>query len=109
LPAAVCDRKRPIEVTRAAGGSAIDLDAQIERVLPMHAVEEVTHTSTVYRRELGQHDRATAGPTDTFGGLGAARVAVLLVPLGASDTSRVGTARDRHQLAMTPDGLARSG
>jgi hypothetical protein len=63
LPAAVCDRKRPIEVTRAAGGSAIDLDAQIERVLPMHAVEEVTHTSTVYRRELGQHDRATAGPT----------------------------------------------
>ena len=105
LPSALRELTRPVDVTRAADGSADDLDVHVERVLRAHLDEELAHTLGVYRRELGQHDRATAGPVDTFAALGAGRVAVLLATLGTNDTRRAWIAPDRQQVAMTPDAL----
>ena len=74
LPDRVRHRCQPIEVTRASDGSIDELDAEVDRVLRAHADHEMAKTREIYRREIGQHDRATAGPVSTLSALRAARV-----------------------------------
>lgn len=105
LPDRIRDRVRSIEVTRATDGSAEGLDGEIEALLRAHADDELARTVDVYQRELGQHDRATAGPADTLAELRTARVAVLLTPLGIHDARRAFIAAGGQQVAVTPETL----
>lgn len=84
LPAAVAELVRPLSVTRATDGSAARLDDEVDRVLDDWLHGEMTKTADTYREELGQGDRAVAGPEQTLDALRAARVAQLLVAGGAT-------------------------
>jgi hypothetical protein len=84
LPVAVRDLVRPLQVTRATDGSAQRLDEEVDRVLDQWLEAETRRAVDSYREELGQRDRAVAGPADTLAALRAARVAQLLVVDGAA-------------------------
>jgi Bacterial archaeo-eukaryotic release factor family 2 len=108
LPAGVSDLLRPIDVTRAADGTAENLDAEVERVLRSYVADELDAACAAYRRELGQHDRATAGPSDTFTALRAARVATLFTTV-AADGGSAWLAGDHQQVGISPDDVLTDG
>lgn len=85
LPAAIRDRVRRIEVTRATDGSIAQLDTEVDRVVTDWIDEQLSELLATYGRELGQDDRATTGARDTLAALRASRVATLLVPPAADD------------------------
>jgi hypothetical protein len=105
LPDPVRDRCRSIDVTRASDGSIAELDDEMDRVLRDHVDEQLSEAEDVYQRELGQRDRATAGPLDTLRALRAARVALLLTTDATSDTRRAWIGHDHRDVAVTPDAL----
>jgi hypothetical protein len=105
LPGPVRDRCRSIDVTRASDGSIADLDDETDRIMREHVDEQLAEAEDVYQRELGQRDRATAGPLDTLRALRAARVALLLTTDATSDTRRAWIASDHRDAAVTPDAL----
>jgi hypothetical protein len=104
LPAATRELVRPIGVTRAADGSIEHLDEQVGAVLDAWTEAQLVHTLDLYRQELGQRDRATAGAPATLEALRSARVGVLLVALGlaADGDRRVGIGPEPEQVGIGP-------
>lgn len=105
LPQRVRERLRPVDATRAADGSIHDLDEQVEGLLEEHAERELARTVEVYDQELGQDDRAAAGPAATLAALRAARVSTLLSSLGLDDGRQAFLTPGTDQVATTPDRL----
>lgn len=87
LPAAVRELVRPLSVTRATDGSAARLQDELDRVGDDWLHAEITRMAEAFREELGQHDRAVAGPRECLAALQAARVAQLIVVGGAPDAA----------------------
>jgi hypothetical protein len=109
LPAAVRGRARPIAATRAADGSTAQLDDEVARVVDEWTDAQLARTLDLYEQELGQNDRATAGPRDTLAALREARVAVLLVVLDATiatDERRAWVGTSPDQVGSAPEELA---
>jgi hypothetical protein len=75
---------RAIEVTRATDGSAAQLDDEVDRVVANWVQDHIDETIAAYERELGQHDRATAGVAATLAALRMSRVATLIVGVPAA-------------------------
>lgn len=108
VPEDVRDLLTTIDVTRADDGTAEGLDGEVERVLRDRLAADTHDAVTSYREELGQRDRATAGPADTFAALRAARVTTLLTTV-ADDRRVAWVARDHQQVALSPDDLPAGG
>jgi hypothetical protein len=108
VPEDVRDLLTPIDVTRAADGTADDLDGEVERVLRDRLAADLSNAVESYRQELGQRDRATAGPADTFAALRSARVTTLLTTVDG-DHRAAWVARDHRQVALSPEDLPAGG
>lgn len=108
VPEDVRDLLTPIDVTRAADGTAEDLDDEVERVLRDRLTAELRDAVESYRQELGQRDRAAAAPADTFAALRTARVTTLLTTVDGGGR-RAWVARDHRQVALSPEELPAGG
>lgn len=103
LPPAVRQLVLPIAATRAEdGGSSTGLDQEVRSALQSWAADQLDHTMSIYREELGQHDRATAGAETTLAALRASRVAQLLVQ-PAADGPTVWIGSTPEQVALLPE------
>lgn len=102
LPASVRDLVRPIAVTRAADGSIDHLAEQVTGAVDAWTGEQLAETLALYRQELGQRDRATAGAAATLEALRAARVGVVLVQLGlaADEDQRASVGPEPEQVGL---------
>ena len=103
LPEEIAGLVEPIAVTRSADGSATHLEEELAAVLDRWADQHIARTVESYHEELGQQDRATAGPTDTLAALRAARVALLLVALRCDDPDRAWLGDSADQVFVSAD------
>jgi peptide subunit release factor 1 (eRF1) len=106
LPAATRSLVRRVSATRAADGSAAQLDEQVAGAVEAWMDEQLAAALELYDQELGQGDRATAGAADTLAALRESRVASLLVALDAADDRRGWVGVSLDQVATAPEALA---
>jgi hypothetical protein len=104
LPTEIQSMVRPLAVTRSPDGSTTHLDEEVGRLLEEWADEQIAGVLATFREELGQHDRARAGPTDTLEALRSARVAQLLVRFTPEDHRRVWIGDAPEHLSVHGDG-----
>jgi hypothetical protein len=109
LPVATRDLLRPIAATRAADGSTDHLDEEVAAAVEAWTDEQLARTLSLYRQELGQQDRATAGALETLDALREARVGVLLVRLVGNDDRRAWVGGSPDLVAATPEALTGDG